>query len=102
MKNYLVGTVVAPALAAPLLALAANGDTDPQFCHVPPDHGVYSDDRLNTLLGCIAAADWDKAMQNQNTVGAENLPVFYAGQTTTDEHGISFTCPDEFFRAALT
>jgi hypothetical protein len=85
------------SLCAPLSVFAANGDTDPQFCHVPPDHGVYSSDGLYTLLGCITKADWDKAMQNQNTFGVHNLPVFYPGQTITDAHGISFTCPAGFF-----
>lgn len=89
------------SLCAPLSAFAANGDTDPQFCNVPPDHGVYSSDGLNTLLGCITVADWNRAMANQNTAGATNLPVFYPGQTITDIHGISFTCPTDFFSGCV-
>lgn len=96
-----IGVLIAIiSLCAPLSVFAANGDTDPQFCHVPPDHGIYNYGApadAADLIGCITAADWDKAMQNQNTIGANNLPEFQPGQTITDAHGISFTCPADFF-----
>jgi hypothetical protein len=97
MKRTL-SIVLGIALLVPSLAFASttdknnSGDTIPSECHIPPDHGVYSNDGLNTLLGCITAADWNAAIAAQNGVGNVNLPEFAPGTSITDQHGMTFEC----------
>jgi hypothetical protein len=85
------------AKLAPAAAFAGTdkndrGDTIPSECQIPPDHGMYGHDGLDTPLGCITKADWDKPMPNQNTVGAVDLTKFAPGTSITDEHGIVYEC----------
>jgi hypothetical protein len=97
MKKTLAAFAVL-VLVLPGVSLASttdktpSGDTIPSECSIPPDHGVYTDDGLNTLLGCITKADWDAAMANQNAIGHVNLPEFAPGTSITDQHGVTFEC----------
>lgn len=69
-----------------------NGYLPASQCHVPPDHGVYSEDDT-TLLGCITMQAWNDAMTEQAARNSENLPHLAPGGRVTDEHGIVYDCP---------
>jgi|HubBroStandDraft_6_1064221.scaffolds.fasta_scaffold1330654_2 hypothetical protein len=92
MKTFAFALVL--TLAFPLTALAAPTGWKPaDQCTVPPDHGIYSDDGLNTLIGCITDEAWQAAAAAQAAQNSENLPVVAAGSTVTDEMGVQYTCP---------
>jgi hypothetical protein len=97
MKKF--AFVLVLALAFPLSALAAPTGWKPaDQCTVPPDHGIYSDDGFNTLVGCITDEAWQAAAAAQAAQSGQNLPVVAAGVTVTDEMGVQYTCPSYVFQ----
>lgn len=80
-------------------AFAADGSLSVDKCHVPPDHGIYSDDGKNTLISCITQEAWANAQANASST--QNLPTFRAGAKITDEHGVSDSCPSFYFMGCV-
>jgi hypothetical protein len=100
MKKF--AFVLVLTLAFPLSALAAPTGWKPaDQCTVPPDHGIYSADGLNTLVGCITDEAWQAAAAAQAAQNGQNLPAFAAGATVTDEMGIQYTCPWYVFNGCV-
>jgi hypothetical protein len=65
---------------------------------VPPDHGIYTDDGTNTLVGCITDEAWQAAAAAAAAANVQNLTVVAAGVTVTDEMGVQYTCPSFVFQ----